>query len=227
MKRISVATFAVLFFFSLLDLSVCQTDAQRAACVVVQRLQGGFAVGAGSGCVMEHNGKRYVITCAHVVREHLGAGQLSAVPGEALQIRSTAGVFNSKEVSVNIDDDVAILSADELPAEIQPLKLAEKSPAPGDPLQLLTRGGMTPARSVCHIKEGPVAPNANGSTNVVCCVVQHGDSGAVFINSAGEIVSLQSAGGHPAYFDPDGTRRYWPAYGPGLSPILDALESAS
>lgn len=221
MERMLLAIFVLIGFVGGVR---SQTDEQRRACVVVGTLANGVVAGYGTGTVIEYQGKRFILTCAHVARGCEDDGETSDTPAEGHQIRMMGGVVKSKELSADIVADVAILAADEVPADVIPFSVSRVPAKVGDGLRLLTRGGMTPDRSHCRFKSAVLGPGSNDFHCLVACLVQSGDSGAPYLNEAGQIVGLQSSGVVRHEFGIGDSKRYWPSYGPSVEPILAVLE---
>ena len=223
MERILIALVALVSFC--VQGVQSQTDQQRRACVVVSLLENGVVAGYGTGTLIEHNGRRLILSCAHVARGMDDVGVIDATPAEACQIRYMGGVCKAVEVAADADADIAVLTADELPEDLVPFRVATTPAKIGEGLRLLTRGGMSAERSHCRFKSAVIGPGSDEYHAFVACLVQSGDSGAAYLNDAGEVVGLQSSGMPRNEFGNGESKRYWPSYGPSLEPILAVLES--
>lgn len=221
MERMVLAIFVLIGFVGGVR---SQTDEQRRACVVVGMLENGVVAGYGTGTVIEHGGRRFILTCAHVARGVEDNGDTSASPAEGHKIRMMGGVVNAKELAADIEADVAVLSADEIPLDVVPFRVSKVSAKVGEGIRLLTRGGMTPDRSHCRFKAAVMGPMSDDYHCFVACLVQSGDSGSAYLNDANEIVGIQSSGVPRIEFGMGDGKRYWPAHGPSVEPILAVLE---
>lgn len=197
------------------------TDDMRKASVVVCA-DGGM----GSGQLIEVDGTRHVITAAHVVRD-IGPDGVLGAKATDLTLRTMSGVVATKEIFANTKTDVAILDAANMPADYKPLKLAEKMPE-SVTILLLTRGGMTAKSSHCHVRFSAISSVDEGRLNVTGWV-QSGDSGGAYLNQAGEIVGMVSAGLTPTHglacdADGDADIAYIGAIGPSVELIHEAFK---
>lgn len=224
MKRIFAAVLCV-FGITVCDINA-QTETQRKACVVIDAEWTEFGA-FGSGVVV---GKDLVLTAAHCVRDSLdiNTGKAGNRPNK-LQIRTTDGVLDAGELQINAYADIAIVYCEGLPDDWPVCPIATSPAKGGDKLTLLTRGGMTVAKSHCHTRDCSAAPNATDELIVVADWVQGGNSGSPWLNANGEVVGVVSRAGMPKFsgasnVDGDPRDRGWPAYGGGLSPIRKLLE---
>lgn len=158
--------------------------------------------GGTCGALVEHNGQRGVLTCAH--------GK------DAPQCRVT---FSDGTVATGacspdkFQQDIAWIFVDN--PKLTPLKIAAQSPAVGDTIEVLGFGG---GQARLRHFAGRVTELTSRMTYVDCCVL-NGDSGGAILNQAHEVVGVQSVGTgeHAPQITIGGSR--WPVYqGSGAAP---------
>jgi len=135
---------------------------------------------AGSGAVILHNQRRYVVTNYHVV-QGCRWGQFT--------VRLPDGSTHPVKLLVrNQTDDVAILDASRLPADVRPMPLASRDQAGGH-IWILGYG----SKGVLASSSGTISRRSNERVTEMAVTVAHGDSGGPVVNGRGEIVGLTFA----------------------------------
>lgn len=183
--------FAALLFLSLISPveSAAQNwqwakpaDYQTAACIV--QSEGGSR---GSGALIEVDGKRFVLTCKHVVDGRRGFAKFR--DGTKLEGRWLSPDSTKPDGRY----DMACLVFDETPApHLFALKIAEQDPAPRSRVEIMGYGG---SKALFRPYYGSLVDNEeSGGHVVVDAPVVHGDSGSVCVNENGEVIGVQNVG---------------------------------
>lgn len=157
-------------------------DHQTAACIV--QSEGGSR---GSGALIEVNGKRFVLTCKHVVDGMRGYAKFR--DGTKL-----AGKWLSPDSSKPDGryDMACLVFDEEPPMHLIALKVAERDPGPGSRVEIMGFGG---SKALFRPYYGKlVDTNEGGEHQTIDAPVVHGDSGSVCVDENGDVIGVQNVG---------------------------------
>lgn len=149
--------------------------------------------GAGiSGALVRQGDLVGVLTCAH------------GLSGGKATVRFSDGTTAQGEFTVDrYRNDVGFIFVNN--TNIKPLSVATSAPRQGDQVEFITYGG--PLNSLRHFTGRVIGEDSEHT--IIDASVVNGDSGGIVVNTAGEVVGVQSVGenGTIAY-----TTNNWPIY---------------
>lgn len=228
---------SIVFFFIFLNITTAQVGKDSGFWEFIENSEArksivtigaDFPGGLGTGVVVVFEGKKYVITAAHMVYHMDSEGKITERALTGIKVAFHGGqIFNVTPLTCSITDDLAVLDC-EIPDTINGIPLAAEPIKNNDNLQFICLGGISPTSApIRHFRGRGLFPSTPRKF-IASPPLIPGDSGGACINDAGELVGICSGGWQWLENKvSDGTTEYkltWPAQGAGVESIRELLQ---